>query len=302
VVRVPLLLGDAALGVPAELAHVVPEWKLALVGMVAIGLVVLAWRMTRLPGTPDRTLAWLAVGGLAATIPGAAGFPGGRVLVIPDLAFAAILGAVIYRGLEGTRSGGAAAILLALVHLGLAPVAGSLSVQTLVRRAQATSAIAKEIEHHLSPSGVAFIVAASDPMVYFYPRSILADVAPGSVRCLSTLSAARSRHHLTRTGRHTFTLELVDRPLLDGSFERLFRSSDHRFAIGDTTEQCGATVRVVELASGLPTRLAIEMRRSLDDPELPLLVWRDGRLERLAMPAVGSTIELPWSPGPTGVL
>src|SRR5262249_19249560 len=50
VVRVPLLLGDAALGIPAELAHVVAAWKLAVAGALATGAVALAWRWT----TPSR--------------------------------------------------------------------------------------------------------------------------------------------------------------------------------------------------------------------------------------------------------
>jgi hypothetical protein len=32
------------------------------------------------------------------------------------------------------------------------------------------------------------------------------------------------------------------------------------------------------------------------------LAWRAHRLERLAMPPVGETVELPWSAGPSQVL
>jgi hypothetical protein len=33
-----------------------------------------------------------------------------------------------------------------------------------------------------------------------------------------------------------------------------------------------------------------------------LLVWRDHQLERFTPPRIGQTVELPWSPGPSGVL
>jgi hypothetical protein len=305
--RLPALLGSSALGIPAELALTVPGWKLACLGVASAGVVALAWHCTRPRGSgadhrQGGTMAWLALGGVVATLPGIAGFPGGRVLVIPDLAFAALLGLVLHRGLVASRSGRALALLLAVAHLGLAPVTTAHAMTRLIRRSQETRAIAAQIERDLSASGVAFIVAASDPMVYLYPRTILSDVAPHAVRCLSTLSAARSGHRLTRTGGHTFVLEPMERPLLDGSFDQLFRSSSRPFAVGDTAEQCGAKVRIAAVNRGLPTRLEVEMRSALDDEELALLVWQDRQLTRLRVPAIGGSIELPWSPGPTGVL
>ena len=74
-------------------------------------------------------------------------------------------------------------------------------------------------------------------------------------------------------------LEPIERPLLDGSFDALFRSPDRPFAVGDTFDQCGATIRVVAVERGLPKRLAIAYKRRLDDPKLAFLVWRDHHLE-----------------------
>jgi hypothetical protein len=325
-VRVPLLLGDAALGIPAELAHVVAEWKLALLGASAVGLVALAWRMTSPAAptgpasplltdppasAPDRApsgrILWLAAGGIAGTVVGAAGFPAGRVLVIPDLAFAAVIGLVLHRlvlhrGLAAGWPGRILASLLAIVHLGIAPLQTVGDVHRLADRARATEAIAARIAELAPPSGRVFLVAASDPMVFLYPRAILADVAPGAVRCWSVLSAARSGHRLTRTGERSLAIDALDRPLLDGSFDTLYRGDDRPFAIGDTVERCGATIRVAALRAGRPARLEVTLRRSLDDPELGWLVWRAHRLERLAMPRVGESVELPWSAGPTRVL
>jgi hypothetical protein len=320
-VRVPLLLGDAALGIPAELAHVVAEWKLALLGAAAVGLVALAWKLTSPAAptgpashpradaaapAPDRApsgpILWLAAGGIAGTVVGAAAFPAGRVLVIPDLAFAAVIGLVLHRGLAAGWPGRILAGLLAIVHLGIAPLQTVRGVDRLAERARATEAIAARIAELAPPSGRVFLVAASDPMVFLYPRAILADQSPGAVRCWSVLSAARSAHRLTRTGERSLALDALDRPLLDGSFDTLYRSNDRPFAIGDTIEQCGATIRVAALRAGRPARLEITLRRSLDDPELGWLVWRAHRLERLAMPRVGEVVELPWSAGPTRVL
>jgi hypothetical protein len=97
-------------------------------------------------------------------------------------------------------------------------------------------------------------------------------------------------------------IEPIERTLLDGSFDRLFRAADRPFAVGDSVEQCGATIRVAAVREGRPARLEIALRRSLDDPEIGWLVWRGQELVPLALPPVGETIEIAWSPGPSGVL
>ncbi|MEO7331029.1 MAG: hypothetical protein ABI193_20810, partial [Minicystis sp.] len=308
--RIPLFLGTAALGIPAELAHIVAEAKLAILGLAATAFVVLAIRLTRPSPSPDphpsqpstHALLWIASGGIAATALGAAGFPAGRMLVLPDLAFAPILGLILYRGLTARWPGRVLAALLAIVHLVIAPLATLKTVHKLGARAHATDTIAARATELAPPSGRVFLVAASDPMVFLYPRGIVADRSPGAIRCWSVLSAAHSAHRFTRTGRKTFTLEPLDRPLLDDSFDRLFRSPDRPFTIGDTIEQCGASIRVATVVNGLPTRLDITLRRALEDPELGWLTWRDHHLEPFVPPAIGTSIDLPWSAGPSGVL
>jgi hypothetical protein len=147
-----------------------------------------------------------------------------------------------------------------------------------------------------------FIVAASDPMVFLYPRGILAARAPGAVKCWSVWSAAHAGHRVTRTADRTLTIEPIERTLLDGSFDRLYRAPGRPFSVGDTVEQCGANVTVTAVQDGRPSHLEITMRRSLADPLVALLVWRDGQLVRFTPPRIGETVEVPWSPGPSGVL
>jgi len=336
-IRVPLLVGCAALGIPAELAHVIAEWQLCVVGLAAVGVVGLAWRLTaprprtRSPavgadaaarGQPDgvpgavapnlsadvaaaagaRALGWFVVGGVAATVLGAAGVPSGRVLVIPDLAFAAVIGWVLERGLAARFPGRTLAGVLAAVHLVVAPIAVVRAVGRHAQRARGTEAIAARIVELAPPLGRVLIVWASDPMVFVYPRAILADVAPGTVRCWSVWSAARASHRVTRIAEHTLTIEPLGRTLLDGSFDELYRGADRPFEVGATVEQCGATIRVAAVRDGRPARLEVTLRRSLDSPEVMLMVWRDHELVRFVPPRLGETVELAWSAGPAGVL
>jgi hypothetical protein len=224
------------------------------------------------------------------------------VLVIPDLAFSAVLGLILYRGLSARWPGRVLAAVLALVHLVLAPVATVRTVQRLEHRARQTDEIAGQIAALAPPSGRLFVIAASDPMVFLYPRGIAADLAPGVWHCWSVLSAARSSHRVSRPSPHHLVIEALDRPLLDGSFDRLFRAGDRPFAVGDDAVQCGVRIRVTAVREGLPTRLEVTMRESFDDPDVVMLVWQHHRLERFTPPPVGHSVELPWSPGPSGAM
>ncbi len=309
--RVPILLGDALLGVRAEIAYVWGEVPLGLVGAAACIVLGALYAATRSAITEQEraALRWLVPGAVAATLVGVAGFPAGRVLVIPDVGFAALVGVLMRRGFasaaaaapaRGVRVAGAA--LLAIVHVGLAPLSSLHVMKTMVHRARATDAIARAIARDTPETGRVFLVAASDPMVFLYPRGILAETAPGRLRCFSVLSAARSAHRLTRTGERSLTLEPLDRPLLDGGFDTLFRSPDEPFAAGDVVSQCGAVVRVAAVEDGKPSRLDVTFDAPLDGSDLALLAWRGSRIERLAAPPVGAGLELPWSPGPSGIL
>ncbi len=288
VVRVPILLGDAALGIPAELALIVRPGVIALLGIGAVALVGLAWRATG----AARQLGWLALGGLAALLPSVAGYPVGRALVVPDLAFAALIGAIVERGISAPIAGKTLASALAVAHFVVAPLLALHDVRALAQRGRTSERVAHEARDLVPAGARAILIAASDPLVFLYPRAVLADTAPGAISCWSVLSAARSTHRLTRAGDRLLVLEAVDRPLLAGSFDTLFRASNRPFAVGDTADQCGATIRVSALRDGLPIRLEIDFQRRLDDPKLTFLVLRDRHLERLAMPAIGETILL----------
>ena len=94
----------------------------------------------------------------------------------------------------------------------------------------------------------------------------------------------------------------LNRPLLDGTFDTLFRAPDRPFAQGDTVRQCGATVRVAAVQDGKPARLEIEFATALDAPDLMLWQWQGEHLERFSPPAAGEAVDVPFRPGPSGVL
>ena len=303
--RVPILLGDALFGIPAELGDVVSSTRLAPVGCVAVAVLALVYVLCH-PRISDReraALRWLVPGAAASTVLGAAGFPGGRVLVLPDVGFAAQLGVLLARGFEpGARRCVRIALVgvLAAVHLVLAPLSSWHAIAKLAYRARASEAVADQLAEIAPADGRIFLVS-SDPDVFMYPRGILADTRPGVMRCASTLSAAHAAHRITRLDDRTLALEPIERLLLDGSFDTLFRAADRPFAVGDTVRQCGATVRVTDVRAGHPARIEVTFDRTLDSPDLLVLFWRDGHLAPLDALPVGASTEVPWSAGPTGL-
>ena len=278
IVRLPILLGDAALAIPSGLAFVTPPLGLALAGLAAIGVVAWAW------GDVERSLLWLVAGGIVAVLPGLAGYPVGRVLVVPDLAFAAVLGAIVVRAPK------IAPLIVAIAHLAWAPLFGLHEQTGLARRGAVADRAAADVKALVPFHTRAVVIAAASPDVFLYPRGILAE--SGAVSCWSVLSAAASRHRLTRTGVKSFTLEALDRPLLAGSFDTLFRGAGHPFHTGETFDQCGATIEIQRVDAGRPVELAVSYRRELDDPQLTFLAWRAPHLERFAFPAIGESVEL----------
>jgi hypothetical protein len=57
---------------------------------------------------------------------------------------------------------------------------------------------------------------------------------------------------------------------------------------------------VLRVADGLPARIELRVD-PLDDPDVALLAWQQGAFRRLALPPIGESTVIPWSPGPSGV-
>jgi hypothetical protein len=307
-VRVPALLADAVLGVPVLVAARHPV-LVALVGALAAALLAVLLATPRVRSLlPPRPSLALAAGGLAGVVLGASGTLGGRVLVVPDLGFAALVGTVLAAAFTGERRGASvrtAGVVLAVAHLAFGPVVSVVAIAELRRIARATEAVAASVRTAIprGSSPPVFVIAASDPFVFLYPRAVLADRAPGLVECWSVLSAAPADHEVERTGDRTLRIRSLGRPLLTG-FDALFRSPTARpFAPGDEVRQCGATFHVEAVDDGRPTRVLVTFASSLDttpDDDGPLLLaWDGAELRRFVPPAIASApVEVAWKPGP----
>jgi hypothetical protein len=304
--RFPDLLADAILGVPAELALTWAARPLAVVGVVAAVLAGLLLRDTLRRATDEERAAvrWLLPGALVAAFAAVGGFPGARELVVPNLGVSATLAVMLAHGFtagRGALARRALAGLLAIVHVGLAPLAQLGNQHSMKTMALATARITAGVAGDIGPRGRLRILQASDPMANMYVNASLAFEVDRGGACAAPTSAVHADVLLERTGPRTFTLAPRGTTFLTGPFEYLARSAWHPMAVGDERRICGAVVRVVALDGGLPSRIEITDDADLDDPSAPWLAWQGRALQRVAFPPVGGTTVIRWTPGPMGM-
>jgi hypothetical protein len=295
----PMLLGNALLSIPADMSMVASPWLLVAIGILAA---FAAWRVAlRLVPSlaPDERqhLPWLVLGAVVALIPTLAGFPGARVLLLPNLGFAPLLAILIQRGTTERGLARAFGYVLLVVHVLLAPLVILGNTARTYDLARTVEGIARDAE--IGPNRPrAFVVGVSDPLVTMYAGAALAADSPERLRCWSVLSASKQAHRLERRGSHELLLIAERMPMVQGPFETLYRARSVPFRVGDTSISCGATFTVMAVEGGSPTSVSIRFDRPLEDPSIRILVWTGKRLSALTPPTPSSTQLVPWSPGP----
>jgi hypothetical protein len=308
--RAPMLLANLFFEVPSDLTNVVshlPFWIAGGVGLLGFG--ALFRSIARDLGPSERVaLAWLVPGGLFALVAALGGYPGARVLILPSLASAAFFAVVLVRALDGStraaerlgrRLGRG---LVFLLHVVLAPLLfiGAAAGVADISRKMFDAAVHAELGPH--PEGArAIILAASDPFAGFYVPAPLAVTGHPTPKAWQLISMAKTTHRITRVAADRLRVRCLDAPMMQGSFERVFRAPSNPFSVGDRVDLDGVSVVVTEVAAGAPREVELTVFPSVDDESVLLLAFRDGKLRRLPRLAIGTSIDIPWSPGPTGL-
>jgi hypothetical protein len=303
--RLPVLLANAFLGIPAEFATIGAAPVLVALGLAASAAIAVAWRATA-PFAADRERAavrWLVPAAIASLAAGLGAFPGARLLEIPDLGFAVLIAVILRHAFARGRSAGVrrgVGVVLAAVHLGLAPLAGLANIANVVAIRRKTEAAANEARAAIGRATRALVVAASDPMVGVYAGITLGTQPDAPAGCWAWITATKADVRVTRTSAEAIAIEPLGRTLMRGAFETLYRDPSIPFHEGDGATVCGAAVRVLRVDGGRPAAVELRIDR-LDAPDVALLAWQSGALSRLVLPAVGASTVVPWSPGPMGV-
>jgi len=252
----------------------------------------------------NRTCGFFLVGMVLSLLPVCAGIPGDRMLFFPGIGGMGLL-ATFFHVLRSAaphpalsslwrRAAGALSIFFIVVHGILAPVLlsigcawpfgpKSLLEQVMVRVPEGVDVENKDV------------IVVNLPFVLFaaylpITRALAGQPLP---RCTRILSPSFAAVTLTRTDRRTLRVR-PDPSYFAVQMDRLFRSQEYPFAVGDRVELSGVTVEVQELdGAHRPSEVDFHFAVDLDDASLVWIRWRDGSFVEFRPPAVHERVELP---------
>lgn len=297
--RVLALLGSVTLGVTSDVWMFLSRGRIVLCAVGAAGVVLFAvWlRRARARWTEPQwvRLRWLLVSACCALVPVAATFPADRLLLMPSIGAAAIVGALLHALWQDT------ALVARVAKVVLITAHGVATLPAWVLNPLFFTVVGDYVERGVTDSaldaqrlaGRVVLLSAPDPVVAMYGsggRILNGLPAPRSWVCLSY---APYGHRLTRVAEDAFELEVVGGAMLETVMEQLMRSAQFPIAAGFTTRQGGLEVRVLEATDGHPSKLRVTLLEPVEVVE-----WRDGRLQHFQLPPVGESRDLPHDATP----
>jgi hypothetical protein len=286
-----VLTGALVAGGNADLWLLRPELRVVLAVSGAVLTAGFVWLVCELSaGAPEsdrRAVRWLGAGAIFSALPFAGTPIGSRCLVLPMLGAAAAIGFVLEHAWTAPPRRTAlrwACVALAIVHLVVAPI-GRLAAPYVFREMLAERVATAMRDAEIDADGLAerdvVVLRAPDFIVGLHGFTYRALYRLPMAHTWRTLSWARAVHRLIRTADDAIEIELVD-----GELEA------PALVAGQVIELDGLRARVVAIGKTGPTRMAFRFDRPLDDPRLVFLAWREGRLRRVVLPAVGQQMVL----------
>lgn len=308
--RLLALLASLLTGMSADLWVFVPAMRRAElgVGLVATALALGLYRglAPALDPRERAALGWMLPASLLAILPTLATFPTDRLLFVPRLGVAAGAAALLRLVLGGGERRPWWARLASwgqLMVQGILPVfawqAGGLY------SAQMFAGITRLVESPaLADVGGATVImpAVSSPFASMYLASTRWFRGEPAPRVIWPLTMDHHAHRLSRPDEDTLIVDVVDGEMMGSIFEDLVRPRSLAFHVGDRVALDGGAIEVLALGpGGAPTRIALHLDQSLDDPAVRILALRDGDLVRVSAPPVGGQLDLPLERGPGGI-
>lgn len=290
--RYSALVGTQALGLPDVWIALPAAKPLAVIaGIVAAPLCWLAWRRWAPQNEPERrTLKWLLLGAAGALLPTLATFPATRLFTAASLGIAPVVATLLLaawrdqgvRRLAGVAWLGAAFVLQPLTQWVILPLA-FWSIGERTREAVAHVDV-KPHERVVMLSSTEFIPA-------IYAVTLLAERGAPLPRMWQVWSMAPLAVEVRRTADRQLEVEVLGGRMNDSMFEQNFRGEGYPMAVGHQVELEAATLTVLAVDDGKPTKL----RADLDLPVTDYTwVWWDGdTISRVALPEVGQVHRFP---------
>jgi hypothetical protein len=322
--RLALLVGNLIFRTPIDSAFLDDRLRAPLIAVgVAAAVVVALWlprALRRLPPDEGARVRWLGVGAAGALVAAAPGALGDRLVFAAGLGGSVVVAALLrdawqlFRSRRARVLGAVALVALGLPNVVLAAVALPGKTIFFARMFDGYRRWAREAEI-AAPVPARVVVVALDDLfaVQLLPaRAFEQGRTPDELRRIAhgeggaltgpddlgelgggILSMAAAAHRLRRTGPDTLELSAPEGTLLDGAWPSVWRSRSLPLPRGSVVRLSYMTVTILDDRDGRPTRASFQFTKPLDDPSLVFLVYRDGGLRRLTMPAPDEVVELP---------
>lgn len=308
--RLLTLLAQAVLGIPSGPWMLPPLHPLfPLCGVVALLLLLAAFRFRAQPltSTEKPTLHFLAVGSLLGAFPATTALFGGRVLMIPGIGLSLLLALAITPGIAAACTASSSlrlrsriVVLLLLAGVCLAhPIVGIGQIYVLHRTQQAEQRVAH------SPIGVCatarhvYVLGTNEITIGWYAPYLLQH-SPRQ-RSWDQLSLATGDLQITRHSERALCLRAQNGRALAGMLYKEFGPPYTSAAQRAEVTLSGATVRLGEVDAQGVRSLCVELNgaeaASADDPRYCWLRYDGTQLVSIALPAVGSSLVLPYVRG-----
>ena len=308
--RLLALAASLLTGMSADLWVFSPNMRQAQlsVGLVAVALALALYARISpaIEGQERSALGWMLPAALLSMLPTLATFPTDRLLYVPRLgvsAAAAVLLRHVLGGVERRPWWVRGAAFAALLVQGALPLAAWPAGTLFSDRMFAQIDRLNDSPGLEDIAGRTLILpAVPTPFASMYISSTRWFRGEPTPRVLWPLSMAHHAHRLSRPDEHTLVVEVLDGEMMGSIFEDLVRPRSLAFHVGDTVALDGGQVEVLALGpGGGPTRVALHLEGSLDDPDVRILALRDGQLVRIDAPPVGGQLDLPLELGPGGI-
>jgi hypothetical protein len=329
----PVLLGELVLGVPADAwsfgspwpEHVralglvsaetwegFPSWHAVQLGLGVCSALIVVGLLRLLRGRLARedyvAVRALVGGALLALLPVLGSFITTRLVVPASIGFAALFGSVLCSGIvalaRGRQPGAMPQVVGSLVLIALVIYVhgfravganrGAAGLYSHAARSRTAWPLSAQIDSRRAARTNVIMVAASD--VNDAPYLPFVRFAHGLplVKGFHLLSGSPGSHQLTRIDARTLEVALLGTAGLAGSVVgSLTRSARETMRAGERVVLPGLAVSVLETAFGQPVRMRYTFDVPLEDESLLWLQSGPRGLQRLELPAVGQSVQLP---------
>ena len=324
VTRVPVLSADLLFGLPSYYFHAgsphrawllsqnfvspevwrrLPDWRTWHVAIGYLGLLfgfaLYAW-LRRQPSR-DKPPIWLALGTLLSLLPCAGSLPEDRLLTAASLGSCALVACTLVSLVRRMRRAPPTAFLLGLSALALfvpiSALARSFEGARAVRHgSEVARAWCLAAELPKDPETRVYVISTADfnsAVNLPWLRLLEADQSPP--RSYRRLSPGPMPVRLQRVSARTLDVLVVISDVYGSAVPSLYRDAASAVHTGERHELPGLVVTVLETYADNPVRMRFDFDRDLEDPSLWFLAATDRGLRRIALPAIGDNLLIPFA-------